>query len=325
MSERSDSEGNTDKARDKAFPHLHFRQCYARLKFMPIEHPYQNLEEGIWLKGNLHTHSTRSDGSHDPQTVIDLYAGRNYDFLMLSDHDVYTSESDYSAINDQGLTLIPGNEISRSGVHILHVHADGKVDPHENRQQVIDEINGGRGFAIVAHPNWYKEFDHCRHEQLCEWRDYVGLEIYNGVIGRLEGSPYATNHWDRLLGNGRRVFGYAHDDFHNTEMGDLEQGWNMVCARERSVEAIVAALRSGCFYASTGVMISSIEISGNRVRIETANAQRIVTVCNTARRLAVCDDRVATIDVPENVSYVRFECWGAGEQFAWTQPCWITV
>jgi len=33
---------------------------------MPIEHPYQNLEEGTWLKGNLHTHSTRSDRSHDP-------------------------------------------------------------------------------------------------------------------------------------------------------------------------------------------------------------------------------------------------------------------
>ena len=32
-----------------------------------IEHPYQNLSGGRWLVGNLHTHTTASDGERDHQ------------------------------------------------------------------------------------------------------------------------------------------------------------------------------------------------------------------------------------------------------------------
>jgi hypothetical protein len=290
---------------------------------MQIEHPYGEMEIGRWQKGNLHAHTTRSDGAHPPQEALRLYAEAGYDFLMLSDHDVITTESDYAALDDCGLSLIPGNEVTASGVHILHVDADRHVAPHDDRQQVIDEVNHGRGFTIVAHPNWYREFDHCPHERLRTWQGYAGLEIYNGVIGRLEGSPYATDHWDRLLGQGRRVWGYAHDDFHDAAQGDLGNGWNMVFSRDSSPVAIADALRRGRFYASTGVLISAIEVRGNRIRIETANAQRIVALRNTARRFAVVDDATADVEVPGEAGYVRFECWGSGEHRAWTQPFWI--
>ena len=289
---------------------------------MPIDHPYGDLSSGAWLRGNLHTHSTRSDGKHELQEVIDRYATGGYDFLMMSDHDVYTSDEDYAALNQNGLILIAGNEITANGVHILHVHADRQVAPHENRQQVLDEINAGRGFSIVTHPNWHAEFNHCAHENLREWQDYTGLEIYNGVIGRLAGSPYATSHWDRLLNHGRRVWGYAHDDFHNADTGDLGHGWNMVYAADCSAEAVTVALRQGRFYASTGVVITSIEVEQNRIRLETENADRIVALRDTACRFAVIDSASAEIEVPDDATYVRFECWGRGEQFAWTQPFW---
>lgn len=287
-----------------------------------MDHPYGELTGGAWLKGNLHTHSTRSDGAHEPQEVIDRYAAAGYDFLMMSDHDVYTSDEDYAALNQKGLIMIPGNEVSARGVHILDVYADNLVPPHDDRQQVIDEINAGRGFPIVTHPNWDTEFDHCSHDKMRGWQNYAGLEIYNGVIGRLPGSPYATNHWDRLLNQGRRVWGYAHDDFHDAGAGDLGLGWNVVYAAERSVEAVVAALREGRFYASTGVVISAIEVDSNRIRLETENAERIVALRDTARRFAVIDSASAEVEVPDDARYVRFECWGRGEQFAWTQPFW---
>ncbi len=289
---------------------------------MNMDHPYGDLRGGAWLRGNLHTHTTQSDGAHERQEVIDRYAAAGYDFLMLSDHDVHTTDEDLAALDAKGLVLIAGNEITRDGVHVLHVHADCHVAPHSERQQVLDEINAGRGFSIIAHPNWYSEFDHCSHENLRSWQGYAGLEIYNGVIGRLEGSPYATNHWDRLLKHGRRAWGFAHDDFHNAGLGDLGLGWNMVYARERSPGAVAEALRTGRFYASTGVVISAIEVEANVIRLETANAERIVGLCNTARRFAVVDAPVAEFEVPGDATYVRFECWGQGEQFAWTQPFW---
>ncbi len=290
---------------------------------MTIEHPYGNMTGGEWLRGNLHAHSTNSDGVLPRQKVIALYAAKGHDYLMISDHDVYTSEADYAADDDHGLVLIPGNEVTQNGVHILHVYPDTLVAPHEDRQHVIDEINDGRGFGIVAHPNWFGEFDHCSQEKLRSWKDYAGLEIYNGVIGVLEGSPYATNHWDRLLRNGRRVWGFANDDFHSNPEQQMCIGWNTVYVKERSPAAICDALRNGRFYASTGVVINTIAVAGNRIKIETENADRIVALCDTAKRFAVVDDACIDVEIPAGATYVRFECWGRGEQFAWTQPFWM--
>src|SRR5215813_8805491 len=39
-----------------------------------------------FYKGNLHTHSTRSDGKLSPEEVVAAYRERGYDFLALTDH-----------------------------------------------------------------------------------------------------------------------------------------------------------------------------------------------------------------------------------------------
>ena len=313
--ERNTHPGEPDKKIDQGDSLL---QCETSV----IEHPYTNLNDGQWLRGNLHTHSTLSDGNHPPQTVIEQYAKAGYDFLMMSDHDLYTSETHYADLNNFGIALIPGNEISRNGPHILHVDADKHVHCHEDRQLVIDEINQGRGFSIVPHPNWKEDFNHCPHERLEKWQGYTGLEIYNGVVTRLNGSPYATDRWDRLLASGRRLWGYAHDDFHDLTNGDFARGWNVAYANHRSPESIVRALRTGKFYASTGVIISCLHVNGNRIHIETENAERIVALADTARRIAVADGSSMEVEMANGIRYLRLECWGRGEQFAWTQPFW---
>ena len=49
-------------------------------------------KEGTWLWGNLHAHSTNSDGARSPKNVIRDYSARGYDFLALSDHDTFTDQ-----------------------------------------------------------------------------------------------------------------------------------------------------------------------------------------------------------------------------------------
>ncbi len=284
-----------------------------------ITNPYEGSAGGQWLRGNLHTHTTRSDGRHDPADVVAMYRDAGYDFLGMSDHDHVFTAGELSALDSGPMLLIGGNEVTARAQHVVHVHADACVEPHWNRQQVINQINQGSGFAIVAHPN-FKEFNHCTIDNLLAWRDYAGIEIYNGVVGRSTGSPYAIEHWDRLLSSGRPAWGFANDDLHDAGEGDFSRGWNMVLARNRTREEIVNALRGGRFYASTGVVISRIEVQGPRVRIETENSDRIVAVCDTGRRVAVVDDSVAEVEMPAEMTYMRFECWGRGEQFAWTQP-----
>lgn len=293
---------------------------------MEITHAYNGGAAGQWLRGNLHAHTDRSDGKRSPQAVLDDYAARGYGFLMISDHDIYTSAADHARWDARGMVLIPGNEVTRDGVHLLHVGAGAYVAPDADRQKVIDQAKASGGFVIVNHPNWFKDWDHCTQETLERWTGYRGIEIFNGTIGRLEGSQFATDRWDRLLSKDRRVWGFANDDSH-MEAEDVGLGWNVVQVQAPTVENIVQALSEGRFYASTGVNIRSIQVNGTRIRIETDNAERIIASTIHQRRFAVVDQPWIEVDLahqPKLDKYVRFECAGCGEAFAWTQPFFLS-
>ncbi|MEZ4826559.1 MAG: hypothetical protein R3C61_09740 [Bacteroidia bacterium] len=42
-----------------------------------------------WYKGNLHTHSLWSDGDDFPEMIMDWYKSQGYDFIALSDHNIF--------------------------------------------------------------------------------------------------------------------------------------------------------------------------------------------------------------------------------------------
>ena len=280
---------------------------------------YQS-DNTLWLKGNLHTHTTESDGRRAPQEVVDDYAARGYDFLMISDHDKLTAPS---TVNGRGMTLIPGNEVSAKGPHLLHVNAKTLIPPLEDRQKVLDLIAEEKSFSVINHPNWQDHYNHCPQESLAAWKGYSGIEIFNGVIRRLTGSEFATDRWDMLLGSGRRVWGFANDDSHDAQ--DVELGWNVVRAKDRSVESIVSALASGSFYASTGITLNRIEAFGRTVHVSAENAERMVVVTDFGKRLFHIDSNEVTFNVPEDCgySYIRVEAYGGSEKNAWTQPFFV--
>ena len=291
---------------------------------MQITHPYENLNDGSWLRGNLHTHTTNSDGRCDMQEVINTYSDHGYQFLSISDHDIFTDYPTYEKIDNKGLVLIPGNEITRNGQHLVHVNGDRLIEPNADRQRVIDDVNSTQGFIVVAHPNLDYNFNFCPLELLQQWTDYVGMEIFNAVAGMCTGSPYATNKWDMLLSEGRRLWGFAHDDAHfmpgNVDVG---VGWNVVYADSSSPENIIESLRNGRFYCSTGVVIKTIQVEGSEVFIECENASRIVGITLNGQRIAWSDSGSIKVDVSDLTRYLRFECWGDGERNAWTQPFFL--
>ena len=312
---------------------------------MNIIHPYHLPPGGTWLRGNLHTHTSRSDGRCEPQDVIDDYAERGYDFLMISDHDRPAFSDELASWNSRGMILIGGNEVSSHGPHILHVHCGTKVEPHPDRQIVLDEIaNDAQAFSIICHPNWWVPVKGdppfappVTIPTIYGWQKYTGIEIFNGAGIRGHGSAYATDCWDYLLAAGRRVWGFANDDSHRTDRAaspgvlrypddtplmrsDIAKGWNMVYCEKREPQAIVEAMRAGRFYASTGVAIDQIAVEGGRIRIEARNATRIVAIREAGRRLVQIDSCALEINYPKGAKYVRFECFGANETMAWTQP-----
>ena len=74
------------------------------------------------LKGNLHCHTTRSDGAMTPEDVIRLFKKNGYDFLAITDHRKYNYKN---FAPEEGLTIIPGMEFDNAfdhgnGVRFFH-------------------------------------------------------------------------------------------------------------------------------------------------------------------------------------------------------------
>lgn len=273
-----------------------------------------------WLRGNLHTHTANSDGPGTPREIVRAYAERGYDFLMLSDHDFAT---DVSVIDARGMVLIPGNEVTANGPHMLHVGAREAVEPSPDRQAVLDAIAANGGFAVMCHPNWERDFNHCSQEDLERLKGYAGIEIFNTVVSWLRGNANATDRWDRLLGSGRRTWGFANDDCHKES--DIGFAWNVVQSAQRDASSIVDAMRDGRFYASTGVEIETINVDTTTIAIRTRNAQRIAAYSDYGFRRDLVDQREIAFTVPDapEYTYVRFECWGRPGEKAWTQPFFL--
>lgn len=295
-----------------------------------------------WYKGNLHSHTTESDGRSTPAELMAQYRRQGYDFLAISDHDLLTCPRPEEI--PEGLLMIPALEAG-VGPHVLCVDLNELVPKTSDRQSVIDRTCSQGGIAILNHPNWGRHFSHWDQELMESLEGYAGIEIYNGVIEILDGSPYALDRWDRLLTAGKRAWGFAHDDSH-APVG-VGWGWIMVQADELTSDLLIDALRRGCFYSSTGVSIRRIGWDEESFTLASDDADRIRFIGSGGKLLAQADAATGlytyrtepgfeTEPLPEstpglstryrfqgNEGYVRAELLGRGGRTAWTQPVWV--
>ncbi len=85
------------------------------------------------LKGQLHTHTTCSDGTMTPQEVADAYASLGFDFLAFTDHDHLLKPAYAEMIRQvkSNLILFFGIELtvlcSRGYVHVNRIEGDHEV------------------------------------------------------------------------------------------------------------------------------------------------------------------------------------------------------
>ena len=70
------------------------------------------IDSSKMLKGGLHCHTTRSDGSCTPEEVMILHKEKGYDFLAITDHRRY-NHANFAP--ETGLTIIPGMEFDNGG------------------------------------------------------------------------------------------------------------------------------------------------------------------------------------------------------------------
>jgi len=310
----------------------------------PVFEPLPGSPADIWLKGNTHTHTTRSDGDSPPEVVARWYKDHGYDFLVLSDHNVFTDPRTLAGLTDSTFLLVPGEEVTSSfegaPVHVNGLNLPGVVEARtaqslvETIQANVDAVREADGVPHINHPNFRWAFG---AEELAQVRNDRLLEIFNGhpTVHNVGGGGVAGMEavWDALLSQGKRIYGIAVDDAHHFQgefapgRANPGRGWVAVRTGSREAGALMRALEAGAFYASTGVEIADVVVDGGRIEVHIAPRGdfKYITrfIGSGGRLLAETAANPAVYELETDVGYVRAKVIDSMGWSAWTQPVFV--
>jgi predicted metal-dependent phosphoesterase TrpH len=245
---------------------------------------------GRFWRGNIHTHSTLSDGALSPSAVADAYKAAGYDFLTLSDHFVDKFDwplADTRGFRTDAFTTLIGAELhapeTRVGElwHILAVglpldfapNADGETGPELARRAAASGA-----FVGVAHPAWSQ----LTVEDGRALDAAHAVEIYNHGCAvecdRGDGWYLA----DRLLTEGRRLNAFATDDAH-FKTPDHFGGWVHVKSETLDPDALLTALKLGHYYSSQGPQFHDLSVAGDTLTVGCSPVDTITVICGHSR------------------------------------------
>jgi len=286
-------------------------------------------------RGNLHGHSTHSDGVLSAQAVVETYADLGYDFTCLSDHlwidDKFaaTSVCDGRALDRKGFITLPSAELHCYGKTydqdgVWHIVANGLPldfacpDANETAPDLIARAQAAGAYVSLAHPEWYT----MTTDEAMQLAAADAVEIYNHscVVTSARGSGIAIA--DYLLNEGKKISFTATDDSH-FELPDWGGGWVMVAAAELSQNALVAALKAGHHYASTGADFTDLQIEDGVLTVSSSPVENVVI--SGAGHMAMAETgknmTVTQFDLSKFRSdWFRITLRDAAGKMAWSNP-----
>ena len=296
----------------------------------------------MWCKGNVHTHTTRSDGDADPEIVVDWYKNHNYDFLVLSDHNHRTILDEY---DDDNLILIPGEEVSARilggdiPIHLNGIGISRVIEPIdaggvvETLQANVNLITQAGGIASLNHPNGGWAYDHNDINQI---EGATLLEVYNGWPGsNTEGGPgkfSGEEIWDKVLSSGKIIFGIAVDDAHhysdfNHTMANPGRGWIVVDAAKLTAKSILDSLIAGEFYFSTGIDLKEMHMGDDSIELSISQHRDYIYNTKFIGIDGVVLQEVLGLQPKYQIrgdeTYVRAKVTSSMGTRMWTQPVYI--
>jgi len=107
---------------------------------------------------DLHAHTNRSDGAHDPAELVEYAAGRGVEVLAITDHDTMAGVAEAEATGRAiGVRVIPGIELSikvpHGSMHLLGYFDDPAPEPLAGLIAGFGETRVERAREMVARLN----------------------------------------------------------------------------------------------------------------------------------------------------------------------------
>lgn len=250
---------------------------------------------GQFYRGNLHTHSSLSDGKLSPEEVCKRYRERGYDFICLSDHFMphYNYPiADTRSFRTHNFTTILGAECHAPATehgekwHILAVGLPIDFAPNgegETGPQIAQRCLDAGAFVAIPHPEWYA----LTKADAASIPGAHALEVYNHTSQVLNARGGGSYYLDDLLNSGRRINALACDDAHfgtgEDNNRDAFGGWVMVKAETNEPEPLVEALKRGHYYSTQGPRFINMSIENGHIVVETDAVQQISVVGRASR------------------------------------------
>lgn len=281
-----------------------------------------------FYKGNLHTHTTLSDGRKTPEGIMAEYAQHGYDFLALTDHWHVGAERRFG-----DMLVLPGVEYDFTfATQLLHVVAlfpdaacGEKIVRGMSHGEVIRIINDCGGIPIAAHPAWS-----LNTPDFLKSLDGIELaEVYNTISDEPTNAPRGNSSQilDVTAANGKLFKHVAADDTHSHQ-NESCQSYIMLQTPALTVQDVLDSLRAGRFYATQGPEFLDVELTEDALIVRTSPVSRC-TFCSNAYWV---DGRCRTGEgMTENVyklqpgeRFVRCELVDDQGRRAWLSPLDLT-
>lgn len=289
---------------------------------------------GRFWRGNLHSHSTRSDGGLPVEDLIAAYRAQGYDFLSVTDHFMERFGFpivDTRSFRDDGFTTLIGAELHAPSLahgDPWHLVATGlpldfqPPSPGEAGPQLAARAIAAGAFLTIAHPSWY-----CL--SLADALTIEGahaVEIYNHTAHSYNDRGDGSQMIDQLLMSGRRVTAVAADDTHMTTRPDAFGGWIHVKAESLDPDALLRALKAGHFYASQGPVLHHAEIADGLLELSHSPARAVFLTGPGFIARSVRGESLTATSFPLEPfegSYCRVTIVDDHGRRAWTNPIWL--
>ncbi|MEG1012954.1 MAG: hypothetical protein RSE58_00115 [Clostridia bacterium] len=283
-------------------------------------------ENKPFWKGNLHCHTTLSDGLLSPSAVKAFYRQKGYDFLAITDHRIL---SEPAHIED-GLLLLPGLEMDfmlpGEALHIVGIGMSSKLDRYDlsaSPQFCINRMRHCGGRAIVAHPAWSLN----TVATLSALTDVTAAEIYNSV---------STCPWngDRADSSGVLDVCATHGTLFNLVASDDSHFYNgeagysatMIQADELTQQGLLSAMDEGRFYGTQGPAFEQITVEKGLLTVTCSPVDTIVFYSNLVWSAERCQTGKALthasypLQTSRGETFVRVQLIDENGKSAWSNP-----